>query len=190
MTDFPVFRHIGERLRYDAGFFNLVTGTFVAPDGFSFERSIVRHPGAVCIAALHADNESVVAVRQYRSAVDRPLLELPAGKMDKPEEPHLLCAQRELIEETGYLAEKWTELGYFYNSPGFNDEKTVIYLAEDLTKIDRSTEGVEESYMTVEKINLAECDQLTDAKELTDAKTLIALGWVRRYLAENKGKVF
>ena len=190
MTDSPAFRHIGERLRYDAGFFNVVTGTFVAPDGFSFERSIVRHTGAVCIAALHEDNESVVVVRQYRAAIDKLLLELPAGKMDKTDEPPLLCAQRELIEETGYLAENWTELGYFYNSPGFNDEKTVIFLAEDLTKIDRATEGVEESYMTVEKLNLADCNKMLDDRELLDGKTLVALSMLKRYLAENKGKVF
>ncbi len=190
MSETPGFRHIGERSRYDAGFFQLVAGTFVAPDGFSFERTIVRHPGAVSIAALSADDTSVVAVRQYRAAVDKHLLELPAGKRDKADEPPLLCAQRELIEETGFLAEKWTKLGTFYNSPGFSDEETIVYLAEDLSQTDRATEGIEEKYMTVENIDLGDCNKLIDAGELTDAKTIIALSFVKKYLAEVKGRVF
>jgi len=190
VTDTQGFRHISERPRYDAGFFQLVTGTFVAPDGFSFERSIVRHPGAVCIAALSNDDSSVIAVSQYRAAIDRLLLELPAGKRDKADEPPLLCAQRELIEETGFLAEKWTRLGSVYNSPGFTDEETILYLAEDLNLTNRATEGIEEKYMTVEKIELADYDKLLDEGKLVDAKTIIAIGLVKKYLAETKGRVF
>jgi hypothetical protein len=73
------FRHLGEREQLDGGFFRFVTGTFVGPDGFTFEREIVRHPGAVCIVALEDDHRSVLMIRQYRAAVDVGLLELPAS---------------------------------------------------------------------------------------------------------------
>ncbi|MGH9303177.1 MAG: NUDIX domain-containing protein, partial [Acidimicrobiales bacterium] len=98
------FRSIGERQRLEGGFFSVVSGTFVGPDGFTFEREIVRHPGAVAIVALEDDGQSVLMVSQYRGAVDKCLLELPAGKRDILGEAPALCAARELAEEIGRSA--------------------------------------------------------------------------------------
>lgn len=148
------FRRVGERLRYDAHFFRVVTGTFVDPLGFTFEREMIRHPGAVCVVPLEDDGRHILCVRQYRAAIDVEVLELPAGKRDVPGEDPEVCARRELVEEVGREAASWTELGRFYNSVGFSDEQTFCFLAEGLTTTEREAHGVEEQHMTIERIEL------------------------------------
>lgn len=178
------FRRVGERERYDGHIFRVVTGTFVDPDGFTFEREMIRHPGAVCVVALEDDGKHVLCVRQYRAAVDAEVLELPAGKRDVPGEDPELCAQRELVEEVGRRAERWTEVGRFYNSVGFNDEQTFCYLAEGLTPTEREAHGVEEQHMTIERIELDRVGAMIAAGEIVDAKTIIGCLLTARLLAE------
>jgi 8-oxo-dGTP pyrophosphatase MutT (NUDIX family) len=177
------FRRIGERARFDGGFFSVVTGTFVGPNGFTFEREIVRHPGAVCAVPLESDGEHVLMVRQYRAAVEEPILELPAGKRDKEGEDPKVCIARELVEEIGREAGRITVIARFVNSPGFSDEETLCYLAEDLTECARSAQGVEEEHMTIERIALSDLEALMAAGELVDAKSIIALYAARATLA-------
>ncbi len=169
------FRHLGERHRYDGGFFSVVTATFVGPDGFTFEREVIRHPGAVCIAALEADRRHVLMIRQYRGAVDAALLELPAGKRDVPEEDPAACAARELEEEIGRTAGSMTEVARFYNSPGISDEETICYLAEHLTEVPQRAHGIEEENLVVERVAFGELEELVAAGELVDAKSIIGL---------------
>ena len=99
--DRGAFRQIGERARYSGERLQVVIGTFVGPDGFTFDREIVRTFDAVCVVPLESDREHVLLVRQYRGPVDQALLELPAGKLDVPGEPPEQCAARELAEEVG-----------------------------------------------------------------------------------------
>ncbi|MCU1492749.1 MAG: hypothetical protein JWO62_513 [Acidimicrobiaceae bacterium] len=167
------FRRIGERDRLDLGFLSIVTGTFVGPDGFTFERDIVRHPGAVCVVPLDDDGR-VVAVRQYRAPVDRYLLEIPAGKMDVPGELAEIGARRELAEEVGMSATHFEELARFYNSPGFTDEQTYCFLAEGLAEVGQSAQGIEEEHMTLERFALDDVHGLIASGEIVDAKTIIA----------------
>jgi len=178
---------LGERARLDAGFFHVATGTFVGPDGFTFEREIVRHPGAVCVVPLEDDRRSVLMIRQYRGAIDTALLELPAGKRDVPDEDPALCAGRELAEEIGREARSLKEVARFYNSPGFSDEATICFLAEGLTVCPREAHGVEEENLVIERISLADIEELMAAGDLVDAKSIIglmaarrSLGWVSR----------
>jgi ADP-ribose pyrophosphatase len=178
----PAFRLLGERERFHGGFLRLVTGTFVGPDGFTFERDIVRHPGAVCVVPLDADRRHVILIRQYRAAIDATLLELPAGKLDVPGEPPEQCAARELEEETGYGPGKLTELCQFFNSPGFSDERSWVYLAEDLVRLERAAQGVEEHHLTLERVDLDELEDLVGSGEIVDAKTIIGLQMVRARL--------
>ena len=177
------FRLLGERERFKGGFLRVVTGTFVGPDGFTFERDIVRHPGAVSVVPLEADRRHAILVRQYRAAVDTPLLELPAGKLDVVGEPPEECAARELAEEIGYRAGSLVELCQFLNSPGFSDERSWIYLAEQLVRCDRDAQGVEERHLTLERVDLDELDDLVAAGEIVDAKTIIGLQLARSRLA-------
>jgi 8-oxo-dGTP pyrophosphatase MutT (NUDIX family) len=175
----PGFRPLGERERFSGGFLRLVTGTFVGPDGFTFERDIVRHPGAVCVVPLEEDRRHVLLVRQYRAAVAEAILELPAGKLDVADEPAVDCAARELAEEIGHRARRWTLLCQFLNSPGFTDERTSCFLAEGLSPCERDTQGVEEHHMTIERVDLEDLDALMASGEIVDAKTIIGLQAVR-----------
>jgi len=181
------FRRLGERARFDGGFFQLVTATFVGPNGFTFERELIRHPGAVCVVALEGDRRSVLMIRQFRGAVGAGLLELPAGKRDVPDEDPALCASRELAEEIGREASSMKEIARFYNSPGISDEETICYLAQGLSEVPREAHGVEEEHLVVERVSLADIEELMATGDLVDAKSIIglsaarrALGWVTR----------
>jgi ADP-ribose pyrophosphatase len=170
-----VFRKIGERDRFDGGFFRIVTATLVGPDGFTFEREVIRHPGAVCAVPLEADRRHVLMIRQYRGAIGRSLLELPAGKRDVPDEVPALCIGRELVEEIGREAGTLTEVARFYNSPGLSDELTICYLAEDLVETERQAHGIEEEHLTIERVALADLEALMASGDLVDGKSIIGL---------------
>lgn len=184
----PGFRRIGERERLSGSFIRLVTGTFVDPEGYTFEREIVRHLGAVAVVPLEDDGDHVLCVRQYRAPLDATVLELPAGKMDVPGEPAEVCARRELAEEVGHDAARLVELGQFYNSPGFTDELTTCFLAEGLVEVGRTTQGVEEHHMTVERVPLAGFWDLVASGEVVDAKTIIGVALAERHLATRAGQ--
>ncbi len=182
------FRRIGERPRFDGGFFTVLTGTFVGPDGFTFEREVIRHPGAVCAVPLEDDRRHVLMIRQYRGAVDRPLLELPAGKRDVEGENPRVCAARELVEEIGREAGELTEIARFYNSPGFSDELTICYLAESLVPCAREAHGIEEEHLTIERIALEDIERLMSSGDLVDGKSIIGLYAARSALAGGRAQ--
>src|SRR3954471_18213676 len=100
--------------------------------GYDIRRSVVRHIGSAVMMAVD-DKKRILLVRQYRLPAEKRLWELPAGRLDPGEKP-LQAAKRELKEETGYSANKWTKLASYYASPGFVQERMTIYLAEDLTE--------------------------------------------------------
>src|SRR5665647_443854 len=105
--------------------------TVSLPDGKQSIREVVEHAGAVAVVALDEDN-NIIMVRQYRKPLDRVLTEIPAGTMEKDENP-LLCAQRELEEETGFIAARWEKILSYYSAPGFTDEYLHVYLATGLS---------------------------------------------------------
>ena len=156
-------------------------GTFEAPDGSTFERDIVHHPGAVSVVAVDDDDRAVV-VHQYRAALDASMIELPAGKLDVDGEDPMVCAQRELAEEVGLAAEQWEPLVAFHNSPGFSDELHRVYLARGLRQVPDNRQGVEEQEMTVSWVPLAEVIERIDAGDIKDAKTCIGLLMARERL--------
>jgi len=182
LGDRSAFRQIGERSRYSGERLRVVVGTFVGPDGFTFEREIVRTFAAVCVVPLESDREHVLLVRQYRGPVDQALLELPAGKLDVPGEPPELCAARELAEEVGATAERFTQLGQFLNSPGYCDELTTCFLAEGLKAGTRTADGIEEEHLVVERISLSSVDELIATGDIADAKTIVGLLLARSFL--------
>ncbi len=146
--DAPVLRV--ER-RFQGAKFAVATETVELPGAEVVERDLVRHPGAVGVVALDDDGR-VLLVRQYRHAVGRALWELPAGLLDLPGEDPVLCAQRELWEETGHRAGRWEVLVDAFTSPGMSDESARIYLARDVRPADgpaHEPDG-EERHMLVE----------------------------------------
>jgi 8-oxo-dGTP pyrophosphatase MutT (NUDIX family) len=168
------FEALGEQELYRGSLIRVARGSFRAPDGSRFERDIVHHPGAVVVVPL-AGPGTALLVRQYRAAIGTELLELPAGKRDVDGEPPERTAERELIEEVGRRAGKLELLAEFYNSPGFCDEHTWLYLATDLTEVPHDRQGVEEHAMTVHEVALGDLDRLVASGEVADAKTIVGL---------------
>jgi len=167
------FRKLEERMAWSGTLVSAAIGTFVDPDGNTFQRDVVHHPGAVVVVPV-IDAE-VVLVRQYRAAVDRELLELPAGKRDVADEAVELTAHRELEEEVGLRAGSMEKLAEFYNSPGFCDEHSFLFLATELTPCATSFQGHEEQHMTIERVALESVPGLVASGELVDAKSIIGL---------------
>jgi len=161
----------------------LVELDVAGPAGASLRREVVRHPGAVIVVALEGDG--VWLVRQYRAAVDREVLELPAGKRDVAGEPPEDTARRELVEEVGRRPAALRYLGRFYNSPGFTDEETSCYLATDLEPVERVPQGLEERHMAAELISWDLLDRLARDGALCDAKTLAGLALARGVLGRS-----
>lgn len=140
------------------------------PNGKTAEREVAEHPGGVGILAL--DGGDVLLVRQYRYAFSRVLAEIPAGKREPGEEP-FVTAQRELREEIGATAGKWTELGALIASPGCYGEVLYLYMAQELTFGD--THPDEDEFLDVVRMPFDRAVELCMTGELTDAKTVIAL---------------
>jgi ADP-ribose pyrophosphatase len=168
------FRKRSERELHHGALISVAAGSFVGPAGDEFVRDIVHHPGAVSVVPYEADG-TVLLVRQYRAAIDRELLEIPAGKRDVADEPPELTAHRELAEEVGRVAGRMELLGTFFNSPGFCDEYSYTYLARDLTETAIEAHSVEEAAMTVERIALTDALGLIASGDIVDAKTIIGL---------------
>lgn len=140
------------------------------PDGQHGLREVVEHPGGVGILAL--DGDDVLLVRQYRYAFSRVLTEIPAGKREPGEEPSV-TARRELKEEIGAEAEKWTELGALIASPGCYGETLYLYLAQELTF--GATHPDEDEFLDVLRMPFDQAVEQCMRGELTDAKTVAAL---------------
>lgn len=134
-------------------------------------RETILHPGAVVIIPVDAQNR-VIFVRQYRRAVQRFLLELPAGTLERGE-PRLACAKRELLEETGWKATRWTRLTQFYAAPGFISEQMTLFLAQGLTQHEASPEPDE--MVTPVRLSLTKALQQVRSGAICDAKTIIGL---------------
>lgn len=143
------------------------------PNGETSKREIVKHPGAVAVLAITEENK-IVLVRQYRKALERVLVEIPAGKLEKGEAP-LETAKRELEEETGYVCEKMEPLHSFYTSPGFADELVHIFLAKGLTKKSEKQMLDDDEFVDVLEVTLEEALKMVEDKQIYDAKTIYAL---------------
>ena len=167
------FKKVGDELIHDGYFFRTVIASFSSPEGKRFDRDMVYHPGAVAVVAVQ-DNK-VVLLHQYRAPLDKVICEIPAGRCDVEGEPPEDTAKRELIEEAGLTCESLTKLGVFYNSPGFSDEITHIFLASGLQPAAQIPDGPEEEWMTMEMKDLSEVPEMIARSEISDAKTVIGL---------------
>ena len=139
------------------------------PDGREAVRDVVRHPGAVAIVAL-TDDGHICLVRQYRTALDRVTVEIPAGKLEPGEDP-LAAAHRELEEETGFTADKMAYLTSIASSDGFTDEVIHLYMATGLTFT--SSNPDDDEFINVDLVELTELvDAVLDGR-VEDAKTVV-----------------
>jgi ADP-ribose pyrophosphatase len=161
---------ISSKQVYDCGLFRVTEDRAVDPkSGFEIKRSVVRHNGSAVMMAVD-EKKRILLVRQYRLPAERYLWELPAGRLDPGETP-LQAARRELIEETGCRARKWTRLAHFWVSPGYVEERMTIYLAERLTQGEATPmddERIETRWFTAREV----ADMIRTGK-IQDAKTMI-----------------
>lgn len=147
------------------------------PNGKTSKREIVKHPGAVAVIAI-TDENKIVMVEQYRKPLDRVLVEIPAGKLEKGEEPEH-TAKRELEEETGYDCESLEWLISFYTSPGFADEIIHLYIARGLSKKEDAASLDEDEFVNLLELTLEESVQYVKEQKIYDAKTAYAIQYLQ-----------
>lgn len=139
-------------------------------------RQVAVHPGGAVVLPLKSDGK-IVMVTQYRYPHNQVLIELPAGKLEKGENP-LVCATRELTEETGYTSNKISKLGKIFTTPGFCDEVLHIYLAEELTPGNHAREEGEEG-MEILELTLEEIEEKIHTGKIVDAKTICGITYYK-----------
>lgn len=157
-------------LIYEGGIINLRVDE-AALDGKKVIRETVEHNGGVVIACQPSPQQ-IVLVKQYRYSVDEELIELPAGRIEKGEDP-FPAAKRELAEETGYTAKNWLKLAQFYSAPGFCNEILYLYSATDVTLSAKALDEDEETEVIL--VTLKEAWQLVNKGHVRDAKTIAGI---------------
>lgn len=148
------------------------------PDGREGVREYIRHPGAAVVVPLF-DDERVLLERQFRYPHGRVMIELPAGKLE-PGEPTLAAAQRELREETGYVARDWRRLGVIHPAVAYTDEAIEVFLARGLEQRDAKPDGDE--FLQCFQLALSAALDWVEDGRISDAKTVVGLLWVRTFL--------
>jgi ADP-ribose pyrophosphatase len=179
--DDPLAEHtLDSRLAFEGVFLRLYVDRVKSADGHVGTREYLRHPGAVMIIPL-LDAEHVLLERQFRYPLGRAIVEFPAGKIDAGEPP-FECARRELLEETGYTARRWSYLGGLHNAIAYSDEKIEIYLAEDL---ERNGSGTLDAGETLEVFEAPWRQLLEWVRDgsVTDVKTMVGAFWLEKTLA-------
>ena len=163
-------RKLSSEMKFDG---KLVKVTYDIADvnGKEAWREVVHHPGASAVVAIDEDNR-IIMEKQFRYALNDYLLEIPAGKLDAGEDP-LVCAKRELEEETGIVASEWISLGTIATSPGFCNEVIHLYVAKGLSKGEIHWD--EDEYVEVERYTFDELLQYIKEETIKDSKTLSAL---------------
>ena len=141
-------------------------------NGSATVREVIRHIGAVCVIPVTDDNK-VIMERQFRYPLNKVILEIPAGKLDAPDEDRLSAIRRELREETGYTADEWTEIGDFHPAPAYSDEYITMYMARGLHKGKQDLD--EDEFLDVYTIPLSELVEDVMAGKISDAKTQVCV---------------
>jgi 8-oxo-dGDP phosphatase len=168
------FETVSSETVYRGNILALRTDHVRMPGGNVAKREVVEHYGAVAIAAVDDDGR-VALVYQYRHPIGRRLWELPAGLLDEPGEDPATAAARELHEETGFTAQRWSVLVDLVSSPGFSDEALRVYLAQGLTEVGRPEADDEEADMTVDWVGIQEAAQRVLAGDIVNSTAAVGI---------------
>lgn len=158
---------------YQGKIFDVEKHVVSLPNGNTSVRELVYHNGAVAVLVID-ESDNIVMVEQYRKAFESMSLEIPAGKLEKGEEP-MASAGRELEEETGYTAESLEKIFSFYGAPGFCSERVDVFVAKGLSAGEMNLE--EDEFLNVKRYSFDEAVALLDRGIITDAKTIMAIQW-------------
>ena len=162
---------LSSEIIYEGRIFTVTRDIAKLSNGAERQRDVVHHNGGVVILA--EKGTKILMVRQFRYPTQEALYELPAGKLDKNGEDKIAAAKRELLEETGHIAENWENMGFIYPSPGFCDEKLYLYKASNLT-FDKQQPD-ENEIIDFFEIELEEVFEMIKNGGIKDAKTICAL---------------
>lgn len=165
---------------YRGSFIEVRKDSVLLPDGAEASREYIVHPGAVAVLAV-LDNGNLVMERQFRFPARREFLEIPAGKIDYGEEG-LVTGQRELLEETGYMAREWIHLTTTWPCIGYADERIEYYLARGLTRQQARLDDGE--FLEVFEMSLEDGISWIRQGKINDSKTIIGLFWLEKYLKQ------
>ncbi len=154
---------------------DLVVKDVELPDGNTSKREIVNHPGAVAVIALTKEKK-ILLIKQFRKPLEKTIVEIPAGKLEKGEDP-LECAKRELEEETGYKPLEMELVTSFYTSPGFANEIIYIYFTDKMEAGEVNCD--DDEFLAVMEVTLAEAEQLIEQQVIHDAKTMYAIQYLK-----------
>lgn len=183
MTDKPKFETcINSHIAFSGVFLKIHQDTVALPAGGTAIREYICHPGAVAILAL-LPNGRLLLEKQFRYALKREFIEIPAGKID-PGEDSLTTARRELQEETGYRANTWRHLGTGHACIGYADEKIEYFLASDLSPGPKQLD--EGEYIELLEMTPDEAFKAVREGQITDSKTITGLFWLRELLLEGE----
>lgn len=163
-----------EKLIYKGSFLDIVNVDIELPNGKNYSRDVVKHPGATAIIAF-LDDENIILVEQFRLALNKRILEIPAGKINKNEDIKE-CAKRELQEETGYIAGNLEYLGCIATAPGFCDEIIYLYKATALTLGNKHED--EDEFTNVKIMNINNVKEMIKKGEIIDGKTISVFSYL------------
>ena len=175
-------RRTGGVTLLSGGFLEVRRDDVLLPDGSAATREFVQHPGAVAVIPV-LDDGRVVLVRQYRYPLAKILLEWPAGKLEAGED-QLVCAQRELQEETGFVAREWAYAGEIHNAAAYSSESIWLWFARGLQAGPARPDAGE--FVETLSMNLIDLEVLEASGDLPDVKTLIGLRWLQQMRAGRK----
>jgi len=165
-------RNISRKRVFEGIILNIDHAVNVLPNGKEALREIAAHIGASAVLPID-DQGNVYLVRQYRAPLEKILLEIPAGKLDAPDEDRMEAAKRELAEETGLVADSWMHLTDTFNAAGYSSECISLYLARDLHKGECHPD--EDEFLNIVKMPFDEAYDMVMRGEIRDAKTQITL---------------
>jgi len=165
------FKLIAKKNVLTSRVFTVRDETWRAPDGATFSRQTLVHPGAVAILPIDSQGR-VLMIRQFRPAANDWMLEIPAGTLEKGEKP-LACAKREIVEETGFAAAKWQKLGEVFTAPGFCTEKIHLFKAWDLKEA--FAEKDDDEFIELAAMSMKDVRRAIANGNICDAKTMSAL---------------
>lgn len=162
---------ISEEQKFKGNIISVSQATVLLPNGKKATRDIVRHPGASVVVPITRDHK-LLLVKQYRKPCDMVSLELPAGKLDNGEDPEI-CAERELREETGFIAGKMQKAFKIHSTPGFCDEVLHMFVASELSQSEACPD--EDEFISFGEYTVDDCIDMVKRGEITDAKTIIGI---------------
>ena len=171
-------KKVSSKQTYEARIFTISKDIIEDDAGKQFERDIVHHHGGVGVLARKGDQ--ILFVHQYRPAVDAMMLEIPAGKLEKDEDPYT-CGLRELEEESGFTCDNLSLICEFYSTPGFCNEKLYIYEASDLIPVEHPKAMDEDEEIELCWYDIDQALDMIKRKEIIDAKTIIAIQYAAKH---------